>query len=497
MKDNKKESKIILFLRNNKKLILSMLIFNIFFFILMFSSVKNVNATTDYIFTPTDNKPSQYITYQLSDLTNNQIDYLIDDIFSLANSLTLDNYIVLMRNDTYSGTGSKFELVILEYDGALQIECSQNGSGQPYRVNVRPTINNMINHSFVYSYNGTSFTYVSYNGGVEVDNSFGFTLIFANYTSAIYTNYSYVLLKSSVISQANLDTTLIYRFYHFNMTYFDDITFDFDNSLSPLNVLRGETFNFEVFSLGSYYEPSNPYADYDKIEFTDNIDSVLFYFKDYSTLSAANYIKTFYLNGLYEIYNFNFNNFISELDNPNFYLQYNTHYYKPTSEIGLRYGNRDLDVWGVYNVDNPFELIYQHFDGLGNTAPLFKAIYNVGENNMPSVKNYYYMYVDLSNVGYVLFDYNGYVVSTDNVDNSISYIDSDSNNVDIDLSPYVAPNSNLYDNIGSSFNNFLAPIGSIFHLVDYGVVNSGEIIQPFIFILLFLGVVYFVVKALL
>lgn len=484
MKDNNKESKIILFLRNNKKLILSMLIFNIFFFILMFAYSINVNADTTINYDVTTdnacdiNNSNYYYNY----FDSTDIDTMLNFHYSNS-SYTSDYYMVLFSTCSGSAWGGNkvFDTYLVEFNGDLIVD---HGNIDGFGKNQVITSNGDNVSGTNSKINFWAFGYIPATDSIiwsssYSSSSFGFSgnpytdlyLVDTNYTGDISFSYN----------NADFDT-------HYDTVYLNhdngyDITVDrYDNI--PLN-----TFAFFDMSFGV--------PPLDRINLGVNGDSVLFYFKDYSTLSAANYNKTFNLNGLYEIFNFSFNNFISELDSPDFYLQYNTHYYKPTSEMGLRYGNRDLDVWGNYSVDDPFELIYQSFDGLGTTAPLFKAIYNVGEQNMASVKNYYYIDLDLSNVGYVIFDYNGYVISTDNVDNSISYIDSDSNNVSIDLSPYVVPDSNLYDNIGSSFNNFLAPIGSIFHLVDYGVVNSGEIIQPFIFILLFLGVMYFVVKALL
>lgn len=483
MKDNKKESKIILFLRNNKKLILSMLIFNIFFFILMFSSVLIVNADTPVSFDITTNNSCDInnSNYYYNYFDSTDIDTMLN--FHYANSSYIsDNYIIQFSTCSGSASGGNkvYDTYLIEFNGDLIVDYGDiyNTGDYEYFTSNGDNVSGTSKKLKVWSF-----------GYIPATNSISSASSYSVNVWSFYSLYSDIYLIDTNITS---DISFTYNDPDINIDY-NTVYLNYDNGYD-LTVDRGDSIPLNTFA---FFDMSFGVPPLDRINLGVNGDSVLFYFKDYSTLSSANYNKTFNVNGLYEIYNFNFNNFVNELDSPNFYLQYNTHYYKPTSEIGLRYGNRDLAVWGTYIVDDLFELIYQNFDGLGNTAPLFKAIYNVGEYNMPSVKNYYYIDLDLSNVGYVIFDYNGYVIATDNIDNSISYIDSDSNNVVVDLSPYVVPDSNLFDNIGSSFNNFLAPIGSIFHLVDYGVVNSGEIIQPFIFIILFLGVMYFVVKALL
>lgn len=392
-----------------KKLIISLSLL----VLLPFVNILKVNAY-EYvdISSKTERVAYNYINaktiFSSSSVNNNVSTYILDYMETNYSSVDTSYYAFFFGTD-YTFDGSFYVLALFSNTDTLYIQPNNTG----FDISNNSIIQNGDIYMFFYYPSNNSTSFLTYTPNNKVPYSLGTsTDIYAIFN----TNITYLTSVSPSNSQS-WDFTI-------NTQYNISIPPNSNGLKYSTNILIPN---------GLPLAPINPYVDYNKLEFTSEIDSVVFYLKDLQGLPSNTLIqKQFFFNGTFTRFDFALNDFKDiYLTNEDYLINdYLTSILYPNNTIS----NRDMSVWGIANFDDELvsKLLGVAFDN--STAPYFKKVILTGEDDRtPPMSSLYYIYYS-DNLGFITFDKYGAIVSTDSGNTTITIIDDEGTPTDYDLS---------------------------------------------------------------
>lgn len=403
-------------MKNKKILIIITLIISAFVFIKINAKANDYHYIFDY--------QNKNINTFISNLSYNEFEEIKDLIIQSDTFGVFSDYDFHMISLFHDGNDLRFN-VLASNEPIIPIGISNWSEPPRFDITSGPFVNNNFKQ-----YSGTLF---EYDGvwefkrnmfGGNPSNFAGGNGYFFNYTfEQIYNSFEqFKLIVSSSLFPSSYD-----RNYKIISRY----GFEFDvNNTSFVN----NEYYFPSFFLSStiYFASPLPPPTTERLYFSTEIESVAFYWRDYSNFPCENCSLPlpFTFNGNFAHFRFKLDDFNKiDVENDIFYLD--NFLYSPPNTI-KNITNRDMSFYGIPNFSDPItESLLFSSDMF--YSPYFRKIVGVGEENMENINNAYYIDYEHDLVGYILFDKYGRIITTDTGDFNIIIIDPEGTPKEIDL----------------------------------------------------------------